>query len=582
MLLIIQYRLSALMLVLFVAVTSVSIYASEDAGQTVPAVTQDSQNNQASPNESADISERFEVVDKIHFAPCPENPSLECGTINLPVDYRKPRGETFGMVVIRAKATNPAKRIGVLMVNPGGPGGSGVNFIIGRGVQLPLLIGLRERFDLVSFDVRGSHRSRPVRCEVDTTNVPTDSSDEALATFFDDFGRRLAKACLDQNGAFITSMSTNNIARDMDVLRRALGERQITYAGVSYGTALGAVYASLFPQRVRGMALDGGMLPEFRDYYAEYTSEQGVAIDLAFQRLDQLCRKDSACRLQDTGVTPAFDTVMAQLKAAPVTSKDGVVLSDENATFAIHSLLYIEPLWPLIVDALANALAGNHTLFFQFASSVTSITPVFPASTSEASLAIQCNDFGTRRLATEYLPVSQAFSAYSPRFIGRPSVSVAAQLAQCSGWPAADLPIIRNVKNRVATPIMLVGNDFDPSTPLNWTRRLARALGMEQSLIRYQGGGHTAVAQFSPCINSALKAYLFDLTIPAEGFSCPAQPIRFNPPAAPAAAEGKLKTDTLKDHQPCVPPVDFDPTTGGGRVSVWTNAATDRPPIDCQ
>lgn len=268
---------------------------------------------------------------------------------------------------------------------------------------MPLLIGLRERFDIVSFDVRGTHRSRPVRCEIDPTDVPTDSSDEVLATFFDNFGRRVAKACLEQNGAFITSMSTNNIARDMDVLRRALGERQITYAGVSYGTALGAVYASLFPERVRGMALDGGMLPEFRDYYVEYASEQGAAIDLAFQRLDQLCRKDSACRFRDTGVIAAFDTVMAQLKAAPVTSEDGVVLSDENATFVIHSLLYIEPLWPFIVDALADALAGKYTLFFQFVSSVTSITPVFPASTFEASLAIQCNDFGTRRSAVEYM-----------------------------------------------------------------------------------------------------------------------------------------------------------------------------------
>jgi len=575
-------RAITLVLTLIVGVTSTSAGTSESTEQTAPTVAQaqSSPNNQASPNETGDISERFEFPNGIQFAPCAENPQLECGTLNVPVDYHNPRGETFGMAVIRAKATNPAKRIGVLFSNPGGPGSSGVGFVLG-GVRAPAFIRLRERFDIIGFDVRGSHRSRPVRCQVEPAGDPTNLDDAALIGFFDDFGRRVAKACLEQNGPFILSMSTNNIARDMDVLRRALGERQITYVGFSFGTELGAVYASIFPQRVRAALLDSGVAPEFRDHRVEFRSEQATSFESVFHHLDQLCRKDTTCRLRDTGVVTAFDEVVTRLKAEPVTSPGGLVLDSGHVANIIAPVLSVESLWPLIIDALADARAGNYTSFFQFLPSASGV-PFLNASTFGAFAAIQCNDFGTRRSAAEYLPVDEVVGALYPRIDGR--FRVAAATAVCAAWPKVDVPIIRNVKNRVANPMMLMGNDFDPNTPLSWTRSLARALGMERSLVRYQGGGHLAYALLgNACIDRVGDAYLFDLTIPAEGFSCPAQPIRFNPPAAPADANSKQKMSDLRSNQPCVPPPDFDPTSRVERVPTWRSAVNaDRPPIDCQ
>lgn len=573
-------RAIMLVLTLIVGVESISAFASEATEQTEPtAAAQGSPSEQMSPDQSGDISERYAAAD-IKFAPCPENPSLECGTLTLPVDYRKPRGEMFEMAVIRAKATDPNKRIGALFGNPGGPGGSGVDFVLG-GVRAPAFIRLRERFDIIGFDVRGSHRSRRVRCEVEPAGDPTNLDDAALVAFFDDFGRRVAKACLEQNGPFILSMSTNNIARDMDALRRALGERQITYVGYSFGTELGAVYASLFPQRIRAALLDSGIAPEFRDHRVEFRSEQAASFESVFHRLDQLCRKDATCRLRDTGVITAFDEVIARLKAELVTSPSGFVLDSGHVANLIAPFLSVESLWPLIVDALADARGGNYTSFFQFLPSASGV-PFLSATTFGAFAAIQCNDFGTRRSAAEYLPVDEVVGTLYPRIDGR--FSVAAATAVCAAWPTADVPIIRNVKNRVANPMMLIGNDFDPNTPLSWTRSLARALGMERNIVRYQGGGHLAYALLgNACIDRVGDAYLFDLTIPDEGFSCPAQPIRFNPPAAPAAAaEGKLKMDALKGNQPCVPPVDFDPATRVRQLLAWANGATDRPPIDCQ
>src|SRR5262249_37693132 len=158
---------------------------------------------------------------------------------------------------------------------------------------------LRERFDIIGFDPRGVGRSRPVQCVTEAAGQPTASSGDALAAFFDDFAKRVAKACVDQNGAaYVTSLSTNNTARDMDMLRQALGEERISFAGVSYGTVVGAVYASMFPERVRAMVLDGGLAPEFRDYLVEEAAEQASGYESTFRHIDQLCQADPQCVLR--------------------------------------------------------------------------------------------------------------------------------------------------------------------------------------------------------------------------------------------------------------------------------------------
>lgn len=486
-----------------------------------------------------DIAERYRP-DPVKWRPCPENATLECGTLTLPVDYREPHGETFELAVLRARATDPARRIGVLMTNPGGPGVSGVdNLLRGIAFQAPIIARLRERFDIIGFDVRGSHRSRAVRCDVEPAGAPGTTDDAALASFFNAFGRRVAQACLEQNGQFITTLSTNTNARDMDTLRRALGEKQLSYAGSSFGTTLGAVYASLFPQRVRAMVLDAGVAPEFHDSLVEFWTEHSASFEVAFRRLDQLCQRDSACRLREPGVLAAFDAVTAKLKSAPVASDSGAVLTDVEVRNVVGELLYFERRWPLIVDALTNSLADDYALFFQ-------LIPVFAPTgedgiplaldtrTFTAHTAILCNDYGTRRDAADYLSTDEAIGAMHSRLYGR--FFVASGVARCASWPAADVPIIRNVAERLDTPIVLIGNDFDNATPLSWTRSLAFALGMERSVVRYAGGGHGVASSGNPCTDDTIVAYLTEGRLPPEGLVCPAQPIPFGPSAQANAA----------------------------------------------
>jgi pimeloyl-ACP methyl ester carboxylesterase len=384
------------------------------------------------------------------------------------------------------------------------------------GASVPAFEGLRQGFDVVSFDVRGSHRSRPVQCEVELLGGSPSGNDEALVAFFDDFGRRFAETCLAQAGPFIRSMSFNTIARDMDVLRRALGERQISYAGLSFGTTLGAVYASLFPRHVRAMLLDSGVMPQFRDSLVEFAAEQALSFELTLHRLDELCRNDSACRLREGGVVGAVDELVTRL--------DGTMLDGDQLKRILTSLLQFDANWPLLVRAVADGREENYRLLFQLVPFISNVplsnTPFF---------AIKCNSFGTRRSAAEYLPMSRAVGAVTPRTSD--DLHVAAIVSSCTAWPPADLPIIRNVGQQLEHPLLFFGTDFDPNTPLSWTRSLAFALGAEASLVRYQGGGHTIITRGTSCVGGIVTNYLFNLVVPAEGTTCPARPLTFGPSA---------------------------------------------------
>ena len=453
----------------------------------------------------------------LKFSPCAEDRTLDCGTLRVPIDYQQPHQGSVGIAVIRAKATKPSRRIGILVGNPGGPGVSGVDFLLSIA-HAPVASRLREVFDIVSFDPRGVKRSRGVRCEFTLPPEPSPSDDAALAEFLDELGRRHAHACLDQNGPFVTHIGTMNVARDIDAIRRALGERQISYAAGSYGSVLGASYASLFPRRVRAMMLDGVVSPAFDDFNVEFWSTYALGFELSFQRLDQLCRRDPDCRLKDSGAVAAMDDVLAQLAASPVSGPNGLLLTAARLRNIMSILIGRERNWPLMVDALADAQAGDYAILFQ-------LLPAAIGEGNSSTFPIWCNDHGTRRRASDYLRTDEAVGALNPRFFGR--FFVAESVALCASWPDADPPDIRNVARELATPILIVANDFDPNTPLVGARNLAYALGMDKTLLRYEGGGHTALFQGITCIDQAVETYRIDRELPPPAFSCPAQPVSF-------------------------------------------------------
>jgi pimeloyl-ACP methyl ester carboxylesterase len=372
-----------------------------------------------------------------------------------------------------------------------------------------------------------------VHCDFTPPPAPILDDPASRAQFLDEHASRFAQACLAQSGAAVTSLGTNNVARDIDRFRAALGESRMNYLGVSYGSELGAVYASLFPKRVRAMVIDGGVTDTFGDYTMEMFIEEAAAHELALRHIASLCRRDPTCPIQGRGLIDAIDEVLARVRANPVPNPDGGVLSADDAAYAVLIQVAIESRWARLPAMVAEALAGNYTRWLVFAGIVTeTIDPSL-----HAYAVILCTDLGARRPAADFVSQLLAAEALYPR-IGR-FAEMELLVRTCHKWPVANPAIFRNVATKVDTPILLVANDFDIATPINWTRHLARGLGMEASLVRYRGGGHTAVNLARagggvPCIDAIAQRYLFDLEVPDAGSSCPPLPIVFTPPV-PAA-----------------------------------------------
>ena len=462
--------------------------------------------------------------DSIDFQPCAEDPTLQCGSLRVPLDYDDAAGAGIDLAVIRAPATGAGKRSGVLFINPGGPGASGFEIVLG-GIHTPLGSRVREYFDIVSFDPRGSNRSGAIRCDIGATIEPDKAATADLPNLFDDFARNIATACAQQNGAIVASMSTNNVARDIDTLRRALGEKDIVYFGLSFGTELGAVYASLFPKHVRRALLDAGIAPDFRDSYLEFTEEQTASFERVLRHVDLLCRSDAACPLAKSGVVMAVDTLIERLEASPVTAGE-IVVSGDTVREVVSFALYREARWPVMVLGLAGALRGDYGYLVKTAPRVGStIKTALNTRVFEAFDAFHCNDFGTRRAAADVLDVDRTSAAAYPRFFGR--FYLAGEVMRCGAWPAAQTPVIRDVSDRLGDRILLLGNDFDPATPLSWTRSLARALGVDSNIVRYRGGGHGASTVDLPCIDDLVVDFLVKGAMPKPGTTCAARPISF-------------------------------------------------------
>jgi pimeloyl-ACP methyl ester carboxylesterase len=469
----------------------------------------------------------------IDWSPCVENPALDCATVQVPIDHQQPQGEQFGMAVIRARATGPGARIGVLVTNPGGPGLSGVNHLLaGVAFQAPIITRLREQFDVVSFDPRGAERSRAVECDLRFDAPPSVPDEALLEQFFKDLGRRYARSCEQRSGAFVYSLGVNNVARDMDRLRAALGEATLSYAGASFGTQLGAVYASMYPQRVRALVLDAGIAPDTGgDALMDFWAEHGAAFELAFARLDRLCRDDRRCPLHATGVRAGYDELAARLKAHPAVH-NGQTLSHLALSQAVSEALYVETRWPTIAQALHAALAGRFGPLHKLLRS-----SVLPQQDGlQALVPSLCGSYASRLSPGQTLAFNAELVRLYPRFqyfraapalLPSDQYGLTFPMALCSAWPTAEPVRVRNLRDHLAHPPLLITNDFDNATPPSWTRSLAGTLGFEDAVLRYRGGGHGAITSGLPCIDDALMQYLVNLSPPAPGASCEARPLVF-------------------------------------------------------
>ncbi|WBB63260.1 alpha/beta hydrolase [Streptomyces sp. WMMC500] len=473
----------------------------------------------------------------IHWGACKNLPSpapgapvaeidWQCGTLDVPLDHEKPDGEKIGIAMIRAKATGPkTERIGSLLFNFGGPGGSGIDTIPGLAGQYKTL---HKQYDLVSFDPRGVGRSDGVRCLGDRAldkyfaadNTPDDKAEEkAYLDRIHDF----AAACEKRSGKVLPYVGTENAARDMDLMRAALGDDKMHYFGISYGTELGAVYAHLFPGRVGRAVLDSPVDPTQDS--AQRSLAQAKGFQQALENYAEDCaRQGGKCPLGDSAAgegavaTDDVADLLKRLDGKPIPGSSGRDLTESLATGGIAQSLYSKQLWPLLTQGLQQAQDDDGATLLVLSDALNGREPDGHYNTLQSSfLAINCADTRDRYSTADVRDRLPEFRKASPVF----GDFMAWGMASCDGWPVTGKRSTPQVSAKGADKILVVGSTGDPATPYEGTQRMVDALGGDVAVkLTRVGEGHGAYGSGNRCTQEAVDAYLLDGRAPRNDTTC--------------------------------------------------------------
>ncbi|NGO08587.1 alpha/beta fold hydrolase [Streptomyces sp. HC44] len=437
----------------------------------------------------------------------------QCATLKTPLDWAKPKGETIEIALIRGKSTGEGSRIGSLLFNFGGPGGSGVSMMPSYAT---LTSELRERYDLVSFDPRGVAASDGVRCRSDkeiqaaeSVDSTPDTAAEETSYFKDaaDFG----KGCEESAGKLLAHVSTTDTARDMDLMRHVLGDRKMHYFGISYGTELGGVYAHLFPKNVGRLVLDAVVDPSAGTIGHAKNQTRG------FQRaLDNY--------LKSTGQDPQEGSqkiadLLKKIDAEPLPTSGGRKLTQTLALTGIVLPLYSEQTWSSLTSALDSAEKGDGSELLTLADSYNERDATGRyGTTTHSQRVISCLDGKERPTLEETKKLLPEFRKISPvfgEFMGWDTAG------WCHNWPVAGQYETPEVSAPGAEPVLVVGNTGDPATPYEGARKMADELGKGVGIeLTWKGEGHGAYGSGSSCVDDTVNAYLLEGSVPEDGKVC--------------------------------------------------------------
>jgi pimeloyl-ACP methyl ester carboxylesterase len=481
---------------------------------------------------SPDASFRVGVTSRIAWGSC--GVRLQCARVRVPLDWADPGGPTISLAVIRHLASRPARRIGSLFVNGGGASGS-VELVRSEGARLDALG--QGRFDVIGWALRGGAGAQPiVRCFTglqsrerfwDGLAIP---STRAQSLAYLPKTVAYARHCGALSGSLLAHISTTDDARDLDDLRGLVGDHQLTYWAVSYGTFLGETYANLFPRRVRAMILDGLVDPRIviRGAAARF-SNTVAGMDRGLRAFESLCQRAGPGRFALAGhgaVAPQVARLLAGLRRAPIPApraKPSGSLSYGDLSAALFASLTNPAAWPQLADDLQQAAHGDASALATLARAVLAGTR---SAAGDSQTAIICTDSSARQgpgawphVIAELTQVSQLFGP----FVGW------SNWAPCASWPAPATDRYTGPWNRrTQNPILVIGTTFDPATPYANARRVAKLLG-HAILLTHDGYGHTSEADPSRCVIHATSAYLVQPTSPPKRTTCRSDRQPFDP-----------------------------------------------------
>jgi len=498
-------------------VSGCGVFGGGDSSSSATATPSPSSSSSASPSESASSPTASGPLaayegQKLTWKSC--RGTDECSTLRVPLDYAKPSGRSIRLSLLRVPAKVKAKRIGSLVINPGGPGGSGIDY----AAAATSVFGdaILDSYDVVGFDPRGVGTSTPVECGSDAlldryvdTDPSPDTTKERLTS--DRLLRQVGDACLKDSGQLARHVSTIEVAKDLDVLRSALGEQKLDYFGASYGTFIGATYANLFPTHVGRMVLDGALDPTSTTLDVNLVQAKGFETALRAYVAD--CVSDGDCFLGssvDRGIE-RIQQFLSTIEAKPMTTSDGRTATIGDAFYAIALPLYNKASWPVLSQLLGSAFSGDASLLMQVADQYLDRDSDGHFTTNSFAVfnVVSCldrDDGIPSGQVARYLP---RFEKASPTFGSVFAYSASA----CSTWPIHSGREPAPVTAAGSPPIVVVGTTRDPATPLVWAKALAKQLP-RGVLITRNGDGHTGYRQGSQCVDTAVENYLVKDTVP--------------------------------------------------------------------
>jgi pimeloyl-ACP methyl ester carboxylesterase len=444
----------------------------------------------------------------------------QCAKLTVPIDYSHPEGGTIQLSVLKVPSKNPSQRIGSLVVNPGGPGGSGV-FYAG-GAQFTDKV--RAAYDVVGFDPRGVGTSAPVKClndrELDSFlgGDPTPDNVTEEQTFADS-AKAFADKCKANGGGLLSHVSTIEAAKDMDVLRAALSEPKLNYLGKSYGTFLGATYADLFPKKVGRFVLDGVIDPNLTS--SQVNEGQAVGFEMATRAYVTDCVSKGGCPLGasvDSGMAN-LRGFLKQMDANPLPVNDPYVkrLTEGWASLGVAGPMYDPERWPDLTDALREAFAGRGGPLMTLADDYAQRSGGgrYIGNLMQVIYAVNCLDRSDVKTLGHYESEARSLTAQAPTW----GPFLAWSTVPCGYWPVPANNAPKKITAAGSGPIVVVGTTRDPATPYKWAQGLAAEL-QNGHLITYNGDGHTAYMRSNSCVDDAVDAYLVKGVLPPRGLKC--------------------------------------------------------------
>lgn len=447
--------------------------------------------------------------------------SYQCATVKVPLDYSQPEGKQIFLSLMKRPATK--KALGDLFVNPGGPGGSGLDLVRNAGNQFT--IPLRDSFNIIGFDPRGVGKSTPVDCvnderlaEMVDANYDT-STPEGQAQADADFAS-FVRSCQEFAGDLLPFVGTENVVRDLDVIRGATGNTKLNYVGFSYGTYIGAQYIQACPAKAGRIILDGAVDGELSMAQASY--DQGVGFEKAFTSFLEWCTANEKCEFA-SDVSAAAEAVRQTLRNA-VTKAVATDDADRKAgqstlLTGIIAPLYDQRAWPMLAMALNSLINdGDATTLQAFADLNNGREgDSFTSNIVEANWAINCADTPAGSDADSAM-WAEKLKADAP-ILGE---FFASDSASCEQWPYhAPAALGPFTGEGLDHEVVIVGTTGDPATPYAWAEKMHEQMA-HSVLVTYEGEGHTAYASGGKCITDPLDAYLMKGTVPQDGLRCPA------------------------------------------------------------